>query len=82
MEHPLLKPEELQAKSIEDLEKTIADLTRKLSWAQKMPNGGAISSQLYMVIESYRMTLNRKIDEKYNKQGNASPYTTKIDITS
>ena len=82
MEHPLLKPEELQTKSIEDLEKIIADLTRKLSWAQKMPNGGAITNQLYMVIESYRTVLNRKIDEKYNRQGNANPYNTKIDITS
>ena len=83
MEHPLLKPEELKAKSIEDLEKIVADLNRKISYAQRMPNGGHITSQLYMVIESYRNVLNAKINEKYNSsQGNNNPYTTTVDITS
>ena len=82
MEHPLLNPDDLNSKSIEDLEKIVADLQRKVSFAQKMPNGGHMASQLYMVIESYKMILNRKLDERYNSQGNSNPYNTTIDITS
>lgn len=81
MEHPLLNSEDLNSKSIEDLEKVIADLQSKAGFAQRMPNGGALSSQLYMVIESYKTVLNRKLDERYNSQGNNNPYTTTIDIT-
>jgi hypothetical protein len=81
MEHPLLDPSVLNEKSVEDLEKTIADLSNKLRFARSSAYGAPMVGQIEMVLDSYKTILNRKLDEKYNQQGNNNPYTTTIDIT-
>lgn len=67
MEHPFLNSDTLRDKTIEELQDTISDLNRKLTFAYRTGNGPLIN-QLNMVIESYRNQYKRKIDEMVKKQ--------------
>jgi len=65
MQHPFIN--NLSDKSLEDLQKTISDLTGKLTFAHRTGNGPLIH-QLNMVIESYKSAYNKKMDELMKKQ--------------
>lgn len=65
MEHPFIN--DLSDKSLEDLQTTISDLTKKLNFAYRTSNGPLIS-QIQMAIESYRSAYNKKMNELIDKQ--------------
>lgn len=65
MEHPFIN--NLDDKSLEDLQTTISNLTTKLTFAYRTGNGPLIH-QLTMVIESYRNAYTKKMDELMKKQ--------------
>lgn len=65
MQHPFIN--NLSDKSLEDLQKTISDLTSKLTFAHRTGNGPLIH-QLNMVIESYRSEYSKKMDDLIKKQ--------------
>lgn len=67
MLHPFLDPKTLKEKSIEDLQKTISDLTAKLSFASRIQNGAMIN-QLNMILETYKSVYYAKQDEMFKKQ--------------
>ncbi len=73
MQHPFIS--DLSDKSLEDLQKTLTDLTNKLNFAYRMGNGPLIN-QINMVIESYRAAYNKKMDEMVKAQ----KINTKISI--
>jgi len=66
MEHPFISS--LADKTLEELQGSITDLTKKLNFAYRMQNGAMIH-QLNMVIESYRKEYGRKMDDMLAKQG-------------
>lgn len=74
MQHPFIS--DLSDKSMEDLQNSLADLNKKLSFAYRSLNQPMID-QLRMVIESYQTEYNKRIDEAYKKQNIGS----KINIT-
>jgi hypothetical protein len=65
MQHPFIN--DLSSKSLEDLQNTMAELTKKLTFAMRMQNGPLIH-QLQMVLESYRIEHTKKMDELFKKQ--------------
>lgn len=74
MQHPFIH--DLSGKSLEDLQNTLTDLNKKLTFAYRTQNGPLIH-QLSMVIESYRTEYSKKMDEIIKKQN----INTKISIT-
>lgn len=65
MQHPFIN--NLSEKSLEDLQKTISELTSKLTFAYRTGNGPLVH-QLNMVMESYKAEYAKKIDELVKKQ--------------
>lgn len=65
MEHPFIH--NLSDKSLEQLQDTMTELMKKLSFAYQMQNSSMIH-QLTMVIESYRSEHKKKMDELISKQ--------------
>ena len=65
MQHPFIN--NLSEKSLEQLQKTISDLTQKLNFAYRTGNGPLIH-QIQMAIESYRTEYGKKMDELMKKQ--------------
>lgn len=65
MEHPFIH--NLSDKSLEQLQDTMTELMKKLSFAYQMQNSSMIH-QLTMVIESYRAEHKKKMDELISKQ--------------
>jgi len=65
MQHPFIN--DLSDKSMEDLQNTIQDLTKKLNFVYRQQNGPMIS-QMMMVLESYKSEYSKRIDEIYKKQ--------------
>ena len=65
MEHPFIN--DLSDKSLEDLQDTISDLNKKLTFAYRTGNGPLIN-QIQMVIESYRNQHTKKMDAIFAKQ--------------
>ena len=75
MEHPFIN--DLSDKSLEDLQDTISDLNKKLTFAYRTGNGPLIN-QIQMVIESYRNQHTKKMDAIFAKQ----KINTQINIQS
>jgi len=73
MEHPFIN--DLSGKTLEELQKTISDLTSKLNFAYRTGNQPLIN-QLLMVMESYKKEQYKKVDELLKKQN----IQTKINI--
>jgi predicted Zn-dependent protease len=73
MEHPFISS--LSDKTIEELQSSISDLTKKLNFAYRMQNSSMIN-QLNMVMDSYKAEYGRKMDEMLTKQSDR----TKINI--
>jgi len=67
MEHPFVDKNDLQSKSLEELQETITGLTTKLTFASRTQNGPLIY-QLQMVIETYKNQHRKKMDELFEKQ--------------
>lgn len=65
MQHPFIN--DLSDKSMEDLQNTIQDLTKKLNFVYRQQNGPMIA-QMMMVLESYKTEYSKRIDEIYKKQ--------------
>lgn len=65
MEHPFIN--NLDSKTLEELQTTISDLSNKLNFAYRTSNGPLIS-QITMAIESYRSAYNKKMNELIDKQ--------------
>ena len=65
MEHPFIS--NLKDKSVDELQKTISELTGKLSFAYRILNQPLIH-HLRMAIESYKVEYNRQMDELIKKQ--------------
>lgn len=78
MEHPLIG--DIGDLSMEDLQKRVNDLTRKLSWAAR--NNPQLAGQIRMALETFQNQLTIKQQELYNKQsGNMPDYSDRIDIS-
>lgn len=73
MEHPFIN--NISDKSLEDLQKTVSDLTSKLNFAYKTGNGPLIN-QINMALESYKNAYSKKMDELMSKQ----KFNTQINI--
>jgi hypothetical protein len=67
MEHPFLSSNDLQDKSIEEIQDAMSNLMNKLTFAYRTQNGPLIH-QLHMVLESHRTQYFRKMDEIFDKQ--------------
>ena len=65
MEHPFISS--LSDKTLEELQGSITELTKKLNFAYSMQNGPMIH-QISMVLESYKAEHNKKMDEIMKKQ--------------
>lgn len=65
MQHPFIN--DLTGKTIEELQNTIQDLTKKLNFVYRSQNGPMIQ-QMLMVLESYKAEYSKRIDEVYKKQ--------------
>jgi len=73
MEHPFIH--NLDEKSLEDLQNTISDLNKKLTFAYRTGNQPLIH-QLQMAIDSHRTAYNKKMDDLIKKQN----LNIKIDV--
>lgn len=65
MQHPFIT--DLSGKTLEELQKTISDLTNKLNFAYRTGNGPLIN-QIQMAIDSYRHEYSKKMDDLMKKQ--------------
>jgi len=65
MQHPFIN--DLSGMTMEELSDKLQDLTKKLNFALRMQNGPMIH-QLSMVVESYKVEYNKKMDEMFKKQ--------------
>jgi len=74
MEHPFIT--DLSSKTLEEIQSTISDLSRKESFARRMGNS-SLANQVVMVIESYRKEYQKRITEMIDKQ----KMNAKIDIS-
>ena len=75
-EHPLL--ETLKEKTMEEIQSTISDLNKKLSFASQSGNAQLVN-QLQLVLNSYHEAYRLKLDATV-KKGNAEQFASKIDI--
>lgn len=65
MEHPFIN--NLEDKSLEELQETVSSLMNKLTFAYRTGNGPLIQ-QLHMALESYKKQQGKKLDEVFAKQ--------------
>jgi len=65
MEHPFIQ--DLNDKSLEDLQTKLSELTNKLNFAYRMGNRPMIN-QINMAIDSYRTAYNKKMNDLIDKQ--------------
>lgn len=65
MQHPFIT--DLSDKTLEELQKTISDLTNKLNFAYRTGNGPLIN-QIQMAIDSYRHEYSKKMADLMKKQ--------------
>lgn len=65
MQHPFIN--DLSDKSLDDLTKTLTDLQGKLNWARRSSNP-ALVNQMQMVIESYQLEYQKRMDAMYKQQ--------------
>ena len=65
MQHPFVT--DLSGKTLDELQTTINDLTKKMTFASRMQNS-AMLWQLQMAMDSYKSEFNRRMDEVYKKQ--------------
>jgi hypothetical protein len=66
MEHPFFDQNTLESLSVDEIQKKINELTKKLLWAHQSGNP-PLCNQIKMVIESHQAILNQKLDKLYPK---------------
>lgn len=74
MEHPFIK--DLDQKSLDELQNSLSELSKKLTFAYRTQNG-ALINQLLMAMESYKSAYQKKMDDLIKKQN----ITTTINVT-
>jgi hypothetical protein len=65
MEHPFVN--NLDNLSLDELQEKISSLSSKLTFTSRMHNH-SLSSQLIMILDSYKNELNKRMDDMYKKQ--------------
>lgn len=65
MQHPFIG--DLSDKTMDELQTTISDLSKKLTFAYRMQNQN-MANQVSMVIESYKTEYNNRMDDLFKKQ--------------
>lgn len=65
MEHPFIK--DLDDKSLDELQTSLSELSKKLTFAYRTQNG-ALINQLQMAMESYKVAYQKKMDDLVRKQ--------------
>lgn len=65
MQHPFIG--DLSDKTMDELQTTISDLSKKLTFAYRMQNQN-MANQVSMVIESYKTEYNKRMDDLFKKQ--------------
>jgi hypothetical protein len=65
MQHPFIS--DLSDKNMEELQNTIQDLTKKLTFVYRTQNSAMIH-QIHMVLDSYKTEYSKRIDDIYKKQ--------------
>jgi hypothetical protein len=65
MEHPFIN--DLSGKTLDELQHSITELTKNLTFAYRTGNSSLIQ-QLLMVLESYKKESAKRMDELYKKQ--------------
>ena len=74
MEHPFISS--LSDKTLEELQGSISELTKKLNFAYRMQNTAMIT-QLLMILDSYKQEHNRKMDDLLKKQNTQTQISIK-----
>ena len=74
MKHPFIN--NLEEKSLDELQKNISDLTARLMQASRIRHPSLIP-QIQMALESYKSEYNKRMDEIYKKQN----LENKINVT-
>ena len=74
MEHPFISS--LSDKTLEELQGSITELTKKLNFAYRMQNTAMIT-QLLMILDSYKQEHNRKMDDLLKKQNTQTQISIK-----
>lgn len=75
MEHPFIDTTSLEEKSMEELQESITELNKKLTFSYRIGNQ-ALIHQLLMALESHQVVYRKKMDKVFEKQ----KLNTKIDI--
>ena len=65
MQHPFIG--DLSDKTLDELQTTINELTKKLSYAYRINHYGMVQ-QLSMAMDSYKTEANKRLDDLYKKQ--------------
>lgn len=79
MEHPLIT--DVNNLSLEDLQKRITDLNKKLAFAARTGNG-ALAGQIRMALETFTNKYQQRLDEIYDHNKRQGPdFSDKIDIS-
>lgn len=65
MQHPFIG--DLSDKTLDELQTTINELTKKLSYAYRI-NHMTMINQLQMAMDSYKTEASKRLDELYKKQ--------------
>lgn len=69
MLHPLIGSDQVTGKTTEELQETIAKLTKQLSFASRT-NNFAMSNQLLMALNNYRGEYNKRMEEQWAAESN------------
>jgi len=78
MEHPLIN--DADSLNMEELQKRIADLQRKLSWAYR--TNAALANQISMALETYTNKYQQRQREQWEAHQRSGPdYSDRIDIS-
>jgi len=79
MEHPLIN--NIDDLSVEDLQKRISDLNKKLSFAVRSGNAH-LAGQIRMALEAFDNKYRQRLQETYDKQSRSGPdFSDRIDIS-
>jgi hypothetical protein len=79
MEHPLIT--DIDNLTIDELQGKISELSKKLSFAQRMGNA-QLSNQIHMAIETFRNKYQQKMQAMQDKQDKNNPdFSDRIDIS-
>jgi hypothetical protein len=79
MGHPLISGETVAAKTDEEIQTIISDLSKKLSFASRMSNQ-PMANQIYMMLTVYREEQQRRSALQWAEQESDQDLDGKIDV--